>query len=54
MSLNPLNNTELQEILQMAKEGEKKFQEMSDYSTIIAEKWKLKREKTEKSSKTVC
>jgi hypothetical protein len=42
MSSNPLNETELAEILQIAQEGEKKLREMSGRSTIIAEKWIIK------------
>jgi hypothetical protein len=42
MSSNPLSETELAEILQIAQDGEKKFREMSDRATIIAEKWRIK------------
>jgi hypothetical protein len=42
MSTNPLNETQLAEILQIAQEGEKKLREMSDRATIIAEKWRIK------------
>jgi hypothetical protein len=40
MNTNPLNETELAEILQIAQEGEPKLREMSDRATIIAEKWR--------------
>ncbi len=42
MNANPLNETELAEILQIAQEGEKKLREMSDRATIIAEKWRIR------------
>jgi hypothetical protein len=42
MNTNPLNETELAEILQIAQEGEKTLKEMSDRATIIAEKWRIK------------
>jgi hypothetical protein len=42
MSSNPLSETELDEILQIAQDGERKFREMSDRATIIAEKWRIK------------
>ncbi|WP_310482209.1 hypothetical protein [Chamaesiphon sp. VAR_48_metabat_403] len=42
MSTQPLNETELAEILQIAQDGEKKLREMSDRATIIAEKWRIK------------
>jgi hypothetical protein len=42
MNTNPLNETELAEILQIAQEGEQKLREMSDRATIIAEKWRIK------------
>ncbi|AFY91950.1 hypothetical protein [Chamaesiphon minutus] len=47
MSTNPLNETELAEILQIAQEGEKKLREMSDRATIIAEKWRIKTQSLE-------
>jgi hypothetical protein len=42
MSNNPLNETELAEILQIAQNGEQKLREMSDRATIMAEKWRIK------------
>jgi hypothetical protein len=42
MNTNPLNETELIEVLQIARDGESKLKEMSDYATIIAEKWRVK------------
>jgi hypothetical protein len=47
MSTEPLNETELAEILQIAQEGEQKLREMSDRSTIIAEKWRIKTQSPE-------
>jgi lysyl-tRNA synthetase class II len=47
MSTNPLNEAELAEILQIAQAGEQKLREMSDRSTIIAEKWRLKTQSLE-------
>jgi hypothetical protein len=42
MSNNPLNETELAEILEIAQNGEQKLREMSDRATIMAEKWRIK------------
>jgi hypothetical protein len=42
MNTNSLNETELIEVLQIAQDGESKLKEMSDYATIIAEKWRVK------------
>lgn len=42
MSINPLSETELTEILQIAQDGEIKLKEMSDRATIMAEKWRVK------------
>jgi hypothetical protein len=42
MNTNSLNETELTEVLQIAQDGESKLKEMSDYATIIAEKWRIK------------
>ncbi len=50
MSINPLNETELAEILQIAQDGEQKLREMSDRSTIIAEKWRIKTQAPEPTS----
>jgi hypothetical protein len=47
MSTNPLNETELAEILQIAQAGEQKLREMSDRATIIAEKWRIKTQSLE-------
>jgi hypothetical protein len=47
MNTNPLNETELAEILQIAQEGEQKLQKMSDRATIIAEKWRIKTQSPE-------
>jgi hypothetical protein len=42
MNTKSLNETELTEVLQIAQDGELKLKEMSDYATIIAEKWRIK------------
>jgi hypothetical protein len=42
MNTNPINETELAEIFQIAQEGKQKLREMSDRATIIAEKWRIK------------
>jgi hypothetical protein len=42
MSTNPLNETELAEVLKIAQDGEQKLREMSDRATIMAEKWRIK------------
>jgi hypothetical protein len=42
VNTNLLNETELAEILQIAQDGETKLKEMSDYATIMAEKWRVK------------
>jgi hypothetical protein len=42
MNTMPLNEAELAEIFKIAQEGETKLREMSDRSTIIAEKWRIK------------
>lgn len=42
MNINPLNETELTEILKIAQDGEIKLKEMSDYATLMAEKWRVK------------
>jgi hypothetical protein len=47
VNTNPLNETELAEILQIAQEGEKTLREMSDRATIIAEKWRIKTQSPE-------
>ncbi len=49
MNINPLNETELTEILQIAQDGETKLKEMSDHATVIAEKWRVKTHTTEKN-----
>ena len=49
MNINPLNETELAEILQMAQDGETKLKEMSDYATVMAEKWRVKTHISEKN-----
>ncbi len=50
MKIDRLNESELKEILETAKEGEIKLKEMSDRATIIAEKWRVK---TAKSAKDI-
>jgi hypothetical protein len=40
MNINHSNETELTEILQIARNGEIKLREMSDHATIMAEKSK--------------
>jgi hypothetical protein len=42
MNTNHSNETELTEILQIARNGEIKLREMSDHATIMAEKWRTK------------
>jgi hypothetical protein len=42
MSINPLSETELAEILKLAQEGETQLKEMSDSATKMAEKWRVK------------
>jgi hypothetical protein len=42
VNINPLTETELAEILQIAQNGEIKLKEMSDYATVMAEKWRVK------------
>ena len=49
MSTKPLNETELAEVMQIAQDGEKKLREMSDRSTIIAEKWRIKTQAPEQA-----
>ncbi|MGB8701404.1 MAG: hypothetical protein WCD18_18475 [Thermosynechococcaceae cyanobacterium] len=50
MNINPMNEneTELTEILQAAQDGEIKFREMSDYATVMAEKWRVKSDTSKK------
>ncbi|MGK7873679.1 MAG: hypothetical protein AB4426_10330 [Xenococcaceae cyanobacterium] len=50
MNINPLNETELTEILKIAQHGETKLKEMSDYATIMAEKWRVKTHTLEKNA----
>jgi hypothetical protein len=50
MNVNPLNETELTEILKIAQDEETKLRDMSDYATIMAEKWRIK---TDTSGKRV-
>ena len=42
MTIEVLNESQFKEILREARDGEKKFKEMSDRSTIISEKWRVK------------
>lgn len=42
MTSKPFSEQELEEILEMAQEGENKLRQMSDYATIMAEKWRRK------------
>lgn len=42
MNTNPLNETELTEILKIARDGETQLKEMSDFATMMAEKWRVK------------
>ncbi len=49
MKVDCLNESELREILKTAQEGENKLKQMSDYATILAEKWRIKTLKPEKS-----
>ncbi|GEM_PF-1890798 len=50
MNIDPLKQTELTEILQIAQDGEIKLKEMSDSATVIAEKWRLKTHSIEKNA----
>lgn len=50
MNIDPMNETELAEILKIAQEGEIKLKEMSDYATRMAEKWKVKAHNLEKNA----
>ncbi len=52
MSINPLSETELTEILQIAQDGEIKLKEMSDRATVVAEKWRAKTRTLEKNALT--
>jgi hypothetical protein len=52
MNINPLNETELAEILQIAQDGETKLKEMSDHATIMAEKWRVKTRISKKNIST--
>ena len=52
MNINPLNEKELAEILQIAQDGETKLKEMSDYATIMAEKWRVKTHISKKNIST--
>jgi hypothetical protein len=49
MNINPLNESELTEILKIAQDEEIKFKEMSDRATIMAEKWRIKTHTIEKN-----
>jgi hypothetical protein len=49
MSINPLSDTELAEILKLAQEGEIQLKEMSDSATKMAEKWRIKNHDSEKN-----
>lgn len=42
MSIKFLNEAELTEILTIAQNEETKLKEMSDYATVMAEKWRVK------------
>ncbi len=50
MKVDRLNESELQEILAIAKEGESKLKEMSDQATILSEKWRVKTSKPKNSN----
>lgn len=50
MNINSFNELELNEILKIAQDGEKKLKEMSDSATMIAEKWRVKSHTFEKNS----
>jgi hypothetical protein len=43
-----LSEIELTEILKMAQYGETQFKEMSDFATLMAEKWRAKTHKSQK------
>ena len=43
MAISDLNESELKEILELARAGEKTFKEMSDRATMIAEKWRARK-----------
>lgn len=40
MTSKPFTEQELAEILKIVQQGENNLREMSDYATILAEKWK--------------
>lgn len=48
MKLNSSNKLKLIEILKIAQDGEKKFKDMSDHATMMAEKWRIRSQKQEK------
>lgn len=50
MNIKSLSETELTEILKIAQDGETKLKEMSDYATIIAEKWRVKTQTLKKNA----
>ncbi len=43
MNSQKLSEDDLKEILEIATEGEIKFKAMSDFATIMSEKWKRKK-----------
>ena len=42
MKVDRLSESKLKEILAIAQEGESKLKEMSDRTTILSEKWRVK------------
>ena len=46
MNSKPVTEQELAEILKIVQQGENKLREMSDYATILAEKWRSKTQNT--------
>jgi len=49
MNAIPLNEAELIEVLQIAQDGETKLKVMSDHATSLAEKWKVKANKSKEN-----
>jgi hypothetical protein len=50
MDKNTLDEAKLNEILQIAQDGELKLREMSDFATIMAEKWRIKTQSSDKNT----
>jgi hypothetical protein len=52
MNIDPMNEAELAEILKIAQQGEIQLKEMSDYATLMAEKWRVKAHNLKKNVST--